>query len=136
MSAAEDIYWKVYDKCLDVIRDHGATVDDVIRILLTYWPPSSGDAFFPGGGDRTLVGVLLWERDDWYTVWAEADYYCCLRDSQGGLLSYIEGDVERGDCKGEAVKLEVAKIRAAKAENQETTEVEPWHGKAGEEQRQ
>ena len=65
-----------------------------------YHLPSSGDAFFPGGMDRTLYDALIVERSDWTCVWADAYYYWCARDSAGNLLSFIEGDVQRGNCKG------------------------------------
>lgn len=97
MSRMLDAYWNNYERCFDKIRDHGHTVEDVIRILNEHWDISSGDAFTPSGGDRTLAGVLAWERDDWYFVWAEDDYYCCLADSQGNRLTYVEGDVYRGN---------------------------------------
>lgn len=99
MSTLDD-YWANVSKALDTIRDHGDTVDDVMRILKEHFTPSSTEAFCDGsGGDRTLYDVLLWERDGWHLVWAEADYYWCAKDRNGDLLSYIEGDVERGNCK-------------------------------------
>lgn len=95
-----DEYWTNVDTALDKIRDEGKTVDDVIRILKQHFAPSSTEAFCDGsGGDRSLADVLFSERDDWVTVWYEAHYYWCAADSNGDRLSYIEGDVARGNCK-------------------------------------
>ncbi len=94
-----DGYWRHLDRALDQVRDEGSTVDDVIRILLSYFGPSSTEAFCADGGDRSLAGVLFTERYDWSIVWCDADYYWCGKDSAGNLLSYIEGDVERGNAK-------------------------------------
>lgn len=93
-----DAYWDNYEACLNDIAANGSTVDEVMTILKKYHERSSTEAFCPDGGERNLPGVLTWERNDWTTVWAEAWYYCCLRDSNGDLLSYIEGDVARGNC--------------------------------------
>lgn len=90
-----DDYWDRYDECLNKIRDDGNTVGDVIRILNECYAPSSGEAFFPGGADRDLLGVLIGERDDWSLAWAEADYYYIVSDSNGDRLEYCEGDVSR-----------------------------------------
>ncbi|WP_396909975.1 hypothetical protein [Mycolicibacterium sp.] len=94
-----DAHWENYDAALNEIRADGATVDDVMRILKNRFEPSSSEAFFPGGADRSLLGVLRGERDDWQIVWIDADYYWCVSDKQGNTMSYIEGDVERGNCK-------------------------------------
>jgi hypothetical protein len=96
-----DPYWVNYESCLDEVVRDGHTVVDVIRILNDYWEPSSGEAFNPSGGDRTLPDVLLWERNDWRTVWWDASYYCCLQDSNGDCLTYVEGDIYRGNPKNQ-----------------------------------
>lgn len=71
------------------------TVEEVIAILD---PPSSGDAFFAGSGDGDSIAYNL-EAAGWRWVWADADYYWVMREpSPGrGLLTYVEGDVYRGD---------------------------------------
>lgn len=91
-----DAYWANYDACLDAVRDHGHTVDDVIRICNEHYSPSAGAAFFPGGADRTLWDALANERAGWSIVWSEADYYFTAEDSVGGRLTYVEGDIMRG----------------------------------------
>lgn len=95
-----DSYWANVDACLDKIQAGGKTVDDVLRILGEHFAPSSSEAFFGGsGGDRSVLGTLMWDRADWSTVWVDADYYWCARDANGDTLSYVEGDVERGNCR-------------------------------------
>lgn len=87
-----DDYWRTYDECLDKIRDEGATVADVIRICGDYYGRSSGEAFFPGGADRDLLGVLT-ERGDWRVTWLAAYYHYKVADREGTVLEYVEGDL-------------------------------------------
>ena len=95
-----DAYWANVDTALDKVRDEGDTVEDVMRILKEHFTPSSTEAFCDGsGGDRGLVDVLMNERTDWTFRWYDAHYYWCAADRNGDLLSYIEGDVARGNCK-------------------------------------
>ena len=100
-----DDYWGNVAAALDKIRDEGDTVDDVMRILGEHFTPSSTEAFCEGsGGDRHLVDVLMNERDGWELRWYDAHYYWCAADRNGDLLSYIEGDVARGNCKSRVTK--------------------------------
>ena len=93
-----DAYWANVNNALDAIRDRGDTVDDVMQILKAHFTPSSSEAFCEdGGGDRRLYDELMFERSNWSMVWAEADYYYVLRDRNGDMLTYVEGDVSRGD---------------------------------------
>jgi hypothetical protein len=93
-------YWANVTAALDEVRDGGATVDDVMRILKEHFAPSSTEAFCDGsGGDRGLADVLLNEREDWTTVWYDRHYYWCAKDANGDELSYVEGDVMRGNAK-------------------------------------
>jgi hypothetical protein len=95
-----DSYWDNVTAGLDEVAKDGGTVEDVMRILKAHFGSSSTEAFCDGsGGDRSLYGVLMYERSDWTVVWSEADYYWCAKDANGDKLSYIEGDVERGNCK-------------------------------------
>lgn len=95
-----DAYWDNVTTALDKIRDNGDTVDAVMTILKEHFAPSSTEAFCDGsGGDRGLIDVLTSERTDWELVWYDANYYWCVQDAAGDRLSYIEGDVERGNCK-------------------------------------
>ncbi|MFD6470799.1 hypothetical protein [Streptomyces goshikiensis] len=79
------------------------SAEDVLRILShdrnPYGPDRggrAGDAYFAGsGGDRTVNEAL--RTAGWTTVWAEAPYYYVKRAPDGSLITYIEGDIYRGD---------------------------------------
>lgn len=87
-----DGFWGHIDAQLAKLRTAG-TADDVIRLLD---PPSSGDAFFAGsGGDDSLMEAL--EAAGWVVTWAEASYYYVMKAPNGDLITYVEGDVYRGD---------------------------------------
>ena len=85
-----DDYWNNYDACLDEIQHEGSTVDGVIRICNKYFGKSVGDAFFPGGGDRDMLGTL--SEAGWDIYWAAADYHFKARKN-GRSLEYVEGDI-------------------------------------------
>lgn len=96
-------FWKRIDKALDTIAETKPdTFDGVRDILHQHGDPdgisSQGDdkAFFAGsGGDKPLRVSL--NAAGWRTVWSEANYYYVMAHPKTGeLLSYIEGDVERG----------------------------------------
>ena len=93
-------FWHSVENSLDEI-EKASTVDQVLDVLDRYfaedWSHSTaGDTFFPGsGGDRQLREALL--SAGWAIVWAEAEFYYVARDRTGQLLTYIEGDVFRGD---------------------------------------
>lgn len=90
-----DSFWTNVDKCLDEI-EKARTSDAVIATLNEYFSVSAGDAFFGGsGGDRTLWDSL--EKAGWSIVWAEAVYFYMAKNQSGEILTYIEGDVYRGD---------------------------------------
>lgn len=90
-------FWAVIDAQLTQLRT-AKSADEVIAILATDREEgvSSGDGFFAGsGGDETVLGAL---RDaGWKVRWIEADYYWCAVAPDGSLVSYVEGDVYRGD---------------------------------------
>lgn len=70
--------------------------DDVVNILNAYGSPSSGDAFFGGsGGDATVWGALY--QAGWSVVWMDADYFWCMRSTTGSKVTYVEGDIYKGD---------------------------------------
>ena len=97
-------FWQSIDAGLALIRDtRPQTFDDVKTILDEYGNP--GDSltttgpnatFFGGsGGDATLSAAL--NDAGWRTTWAEANYYWVKKSPTGEYLTYIEGDVQRGD---------------------------------------
>lgn len=81
------------------------TADEVIAILnddqyteaREYGAHNTGpDAFFGGsGGDDSLMSAL--SAAGWSIVWAEASYYYVAKAPNGDLLTYVEGDVFKGD---------------------------------------
>lgn len=92
-----DGFWKHIEDQLAAIAalPKTAGVDDVIELLD---PPSSGDAFFAGsGGDDSLMEAL--EKAGWHVVWAEAHYFYVMQAPNGDKLTYVEGDVYRGDAR-------------------------------------
>lgn len=85
-------FWARIDAQLAQLRT-ARTADDVVRALDA---PSSGDAFFAGsGGDDTVMDALA--AAGWRATWAEADYYYVMTAPDGDMITYIEGDVYRGD---------------------------------------
>ena len=90
-----DEYWAAVDAALTEVRQ-ATTVDEVIDALNRHHQKSSGDAFFAGDYDD-MYCALMFDAPRWGLVWSEAAYYWCARDSQGNTLSYVEGDVYRGN---------------------------------------
>lgn len=95
MSDIIDKYWRDQTDAMDKIVAEGRTVEDVIAILNEYFEPSSGDAFFPGGGDEEVLSTLM-QTPGWTFPWIQASYYFAARDANGDGLTYVEGDVSRG----------------------------------------
>ncbi|MFT7021357.1 MAG: hypothetical protein ACJA07_000434 [Rhodococcus sp. (in: high G+C Gram-positive bacteria)] len=92
-----DAFWKNVDNSLNQIAT-ATTVNAVIDTLNEHFEKSSGDAFFGGsGGDRQLYETLM--AAGWTIVWSEAVYYFAAKDTAGNVLTYVEGDVYRGDQK-------------------------------------
>lgn len=89
-------YWAAYDATLARIRaERPATFAAVKAILDSFEPPSSGDAFFPGGADDTLADALY--DAGWHIEHIEADYfYVATNLTTRERLTYIEGDVYEG----------------------------------------
>jgi hypothetical protein len=91
-------FWANYNKCNEELKS-AKTVDDVIRICKSYFGKSSGEAFYPGGGDEDLLGTLC--DAGWRPAWIRAEYYFGIYepggypDSSKGL-HYVEGDIYRG----------------------------------------
>lgn len=87
-----DGFWARIDAQLTDLRG-ARTADDVIGILDA---PSSGDAFFAGsGGDATVLDALY--DAGWRLTWSAAPYYYVMKAPDGDMITYIEGDIYRGD---------------------------------------
>jgi hypothetical protein len=57
---------------------------------------SSADGFFAGsGGDESVLGALL--SAGWAVAWAEASYHYAVTASDGSAITYVEGDIYRGN---------------------------------------
>lgn len=83
-------FWAHVEDQLTKLKS-ATTADEVIAILD---PPSSGDAFFAGEGGE--MAESLYEAG-WGSAWYEAEYYWVMRAPNGDKVTYIEGDVCRGD---------------------------------------
>ena len=54
-----------------------------------------GQAFFPNGADRDLLGTL--SDAGWNPVWVRAGYYFAIRQPDGeAALTFVEGDIYTG----------------------------------------
>lgn len=111
-TAVPSRFWPQVDHQLDrVVVERSTTFDEVRAILLDpaydeivaevnrnfqrHFDDNS--AFFAGsGGDATLRSAL--ESAGWWVVASQAPYYYSMvHRSTGETLTYIEGDVVRGD---------------------------------------
>lgn len=92
-----DAFWAHVNAQLDHIeRDKPDTAQGVIDIMNQYSEPSSGQAFFHDGSDRSLMGSLY--VAGWEEIWSEAWYYYVAKHPvTGEMLTYVEGDVYEGD---------------------------------------
>ncbi|MYX26072.1 hypothetical protein GTY75_05210 [Streptomyces sp. SID8381] len=86
-----DTFWKMVDAQLNELKK-AKTADDVIKIL---GETREGEAFFAGGSGDDVMGALF--GAGWSLEWAEADYYWLMKAPDGSQITYIEGDVYRGD---------------------------------------
>lgn len=85
-------FWQRIDMQLDALKT-ARSATDVIAILDE---PSSGDAFFAGsGGDGDVASSL--REAGWDMVMYDAHYYWVMRAPNGDLITYVEGDVFRGN---------------------------------------
>lgn len=86
-------FWAMVDAQLKELES-ARTADDVIRILAS--GGCAGEAFFGGsGGDESVWDALC--EAGWTQIWAEAHYYYAMRAPDGSAITYIEGDIYRGD---------------------------------------
>ncbi|MFJ5817316.1 hypothetical protein ACIQGT_25980 [Streptomyces sp. NPDC093108] len=91
-----DAFWAVIAAQLMELRS-AKNADDVLRILASEGRTAPG--FFAGsGGDETVSEAL--HTAGWTTIWAESSYYYTMRAPDGSMITYIEGDIYRGDRHG------------------------------------
>src|SRR5207253_2917333 len=96
-----DTFWTTVKAQLAELRT-AATANDVIRILAPErnpygaQHPVAGDGFFAGsGGDDTLWDALT--DAGWSQVWGQAAYFYVMQAPDGSRITYIEGDIYKGD---------------------------------------
>lgn len=90
-----DAFWDNVKRCADELKK-AQSVDGVITTLNAHFPPSATEAFYGGsGGDNDFYEIL--DEAGWTILWADADYYFAAQAPDGSVLTYIEGDVTRGD---------------------------------------
>lgn len=94
-------FWDTVNTQLNELRS-AATADDVATILRharnPYGPDhsSAGDGFFAGsGGDETVLEAL--RVAGWRVTWAESAIYYIAQAPDGSTITYIEGDIYRGE---------------------------------------
>ena len=95
----------------DIVETMPCEFDEVKEILDATGNPDDTDygtrtadtSFFAGsGGDNQLCTALC--AAGWVYVWAEANYWYVMRHPlSGDVLTYTEGDVQRGDTTGRAL---------------------------------
>ena len=88
-----DLYWQAYDRTLALIRaERPATFAALKLILDRFEPPSSGDAFFPGGADDTLADAIM--DAGWSLAFEEGDYlWTATHPYSGAVIHHVEGDL-------------------------------------------
>lgn len=99
-----DTFWTAIQAQLTELAS-AANADDVLRILSDDRNPDpnaswmrSGNAqgFFAGsGGDDTVWEAL--REAGWRIIWSEASYFYVAEAPDGSTVTYIEGDIYRGD---------------------------------------
>lgn len=99
-------FWAVVKAQLGELET-AQSADDVLRILSPERDPygpghnTGGEGFFAGsGGDDTVQEAL--EEAGWTVVWqspkaGESHIYYVMQAPNGDKITYIEGDIERGD---------------------------------------
>lgn len=99
-----DTFWATVKTQLAELQS-AQSADDVIRTLGPDRHPNgpefdgmdtAAEGFFAGsGGDDTVWDAL--RAAGWAQVWAEAAYFYVMRAPDGSMITYIEGDIYRGD---------------------------------------
>lgn len=86
-----------FDEVRSILLD--PIYDEIVADVNKNWERrfDTDSAFFAGsGGEHSLYSALV--AAGWSTIWARASYhYAMVHDRTGEKLTYIEGDVERGE---------------------------------------
>lgn len=92
--SALDAFWAAGEEAYERLY-HAQSATEVVEILNSYGPPSSGDAFYQwSGGDNDMLSALM--DAGWRTNWVRANYYWSAHSPAGDDLHYVEGDVYLG----------------------------------------
>lgn len=97
-----DGFWAVIAAQLKDLES-AKSADDVLRVLSydrtpypSGSPMSTADGFFAGsGGDGTVDDAL--DDAGWTYVWSRAAYWWAMQAPDGSVITYVEGDIYRGD---------------------------------------
>lgn len=91
--SALDGYWAMYDETLARVREERPDTFAALKAILDrFQPPSSGDAFFPGGADDDLADAL--SDAGWELRFFSTDYvYSAKHPATSAKLHFIEGDL-------------------------------------------
>ncbi|MGW5773128.1 hypothetical protein ACWEVY_28750 [Streptomyces longwoodensis] len=102
-----DTFWTAVRAQLKELKS-AKSADDVIRILSPErnpyriedpnWDGIDGAAqgFFAGSGGEDTVDEAL-DEAGWRYLWSRANYWWAMQAPDGSVITYVEGDVYRGD---------------------------------------
>lgn len=104
-----DKFWDKVKAQTEELRS-ARSADDVMRILSPErnpygpdWGGNAGEGFFVSGLEDTMWDSL--KAAGWKRVWTESPLYYVAKAPNGDLITYCEGDVDRGDPRSKAAKL-------------------------------
>lgn len=88
-----DAFWLAYEATLARIRTERPSTFSGLKVILdAFQPPSSGQAFFPGGADDTLGDAM--HDAGWVVEWVEGDYlWTAYHPRTNASIRHVEGDI-------------------------------------------
>jgi len=95
-----DTFWQTVKQQVTELQSAGSA-DDVVHILSKERNPYghdsiAGDGFFAGSGGDDSVNEAL-STAGWKYVWCKAGYYWAMRAPDDSIITYIEGDIYKGN---------------------------------------
>lgn len=99
-----DAFWANIARQHEALRS-ARTVDEVLAICPRIPGTSAGDGFFEGGGGALSMWWALFDAG-WRNAYSSVRSYWVMRAPNGDLLTYIEGDLYRGDKITRVMELE------------------------------